>query len=297
MAYELFVDSFDTDVSAGRWTLFSGDTNPSFAVPSTGNGRHGSASGRLSGVFPYGFGSFRSQYLTSSTHLVVGAAVRRNSSSNMALVGFLSTATGGPDVRLGSNGLLQYYLGAGPVAVTTDYVVAAGAWFYLELGVVIGASGSLEIRVNGSTVVSLSGVDTRPGGSASTCNAVQLYMSGGNPIGSVDYDDFYVSYGNELKWLGDIRVDALPLTSNSTPQDWVPDSGNAWERLNAAAGNIKGANVGDESLFNVADFTAATSAIHAVQPRPAPAKRIQDLGRSLSRPSPGTPCRSAIQRR
>lgn len=263
MAYELFLESFDTDVSAERWPYFQGPY-PVITVPSAGNGRHSSASARVSGVFPYVSTGYRSQYVTPSTHVVVGAAVRRNLPTNLALLGLLSTATGGADVRLGSNGFLEYYRGSGSL-VTTDYPVADGAWYHLQLGVVVGPSGSLEIRVNGSTVVSLSGVDTRPGGSASTCNAIQLYMSGGNPVGSVDFDDLYIAYGNELKWLGDIRVDALPLTSNATPQDWIPDSGNAWERLNATAGSITGANVGDESLFNVADFTAATTAIHAVQ--------------------------------
>lgn len=264
MAYELLLDSFDTEVSAGRWVLFSGNTTPSFTIPSAGNGRHGSASGRLSGLFPYAHGSFRSNYVTPSTHVVMGAAMRRNNSANLALLGLLSTTIGGADVRLGSNGFLEYYRGSGAV-VTTGHTVAAGEWYHLQLGVVIGVSGSLEIRLNGTPVVSLTNVDTRPGGSAATCNAVQVYMSGGNPLGSIDIEDFYLSYGDELKWLGDIRVDALPLTSNATPQDWVPDSGNAWERLNAAAGNIIGSTVGAESLFNVADFTPATSAIHAVQ--------------------------------
>ena len=264
MAYELFVDSFDTGVSAERWSLFQGNITPSITIPSVGNGRHGSASGRISGMFPNGFGGFRSRYVTASTHLVVGAAVRRNLSTNLALLGFLSTATGGPDVRLGSNGLLQYYRGSGPV-VTTDFAVAHGAWYYLELGVVIGASGSLEIRVNKTPVVSVSGIDTRPAGSATTCNAAQMYMAGGNPIGSVDFEDFYIAYGDELKWLGDIRVDELPLTGNATPQDWTPDSGSAWERLNTDAGYITGTDVGDASLFDIASFTPATINIHAVQ--------------------------------
>lgn len=264
MAYELLLESFDTDVSAGRWVLHGGNNNPAITVPASANGRHGSASARITGLFPNGFASYRSQYVTPSAHIVVGAAVRNNSSANMALLGLLSTTAGGADVRLDSDGFLKYYLGTGSV-VSTGYAVAAGTWYHLQLGVVIGSSGSLEIRVNGETVVSVSGVDTRPGGSATTCNAIQIYFFGSGQTVGVDYDDLYMAYGDELKWLGDIRVDALALTANATPQDWTPDTGNAWERLNADAGTITGTDVGDESLFEIADFTPATSAIHAVQ--------------------------------
>lgn len=86
-----------------------------------------------------------------------------------------------------------------------------------------------------------------------------------NNYTTTDYDDFYLTYGNELKWLGDIRVDALALAGNSTPQDWVPDSGNAWERLNTTAGYITGTTLNQESRFTLADYTPVTTAIHGIQ--------------------------------
>jgi len=262
MAYKLFIDSFDTNVSAGRWIFYTGINN-TLTIPSANNGRHGSASARITGTSGF-FSGYRSQYVTPSTHVVIGAAVRRNNPGASAFLGLLSTAMGGADVRVSSNGFLEYYLGSGAV-VTTTFPVAHGAWYHVQIGVVIGASGSLEIRVNGSTVVSVSGVNTRPGGSASTCNAAQLYMGAGGSSDSADFDDLYFAYGDELKWLGDIRVDALALSSNSTPQDWTPDTGNAWERLNATAGYITGTTLDDESLFALADYTPQTTAIHGVQ--------------------------------
>ena len=125
MSYELFLESFDTDVSAGRWTYFQG-FYPSITVPSANNGRHSSASARISATVPYNSTGYRSQYVTPCTHVVVGAAVRCNLSSNMALIGLLSTTAGGADVRLGSSGFLEYYRGSGPV-VTTSYAGDYGA--------------------------------------------------------------------------------------------------------------------------------------------------------------------------
>lgn len=263
MAYELFLDSFDTDISASRWALFQG-VNPTITIPSSGTGRHGSASARISGTFPYAYGGFRSQYFAPSNHIVVGAAVRKNSTTNLGLIGLLSGSTGGADMRVGDNGLLQYYPGSGSVAIDTSYNIDAGVWYYLELGVVIGVGGSVEVRVNGQTIVSVTGIDTRIGG-LSTCNAIQLYFSGGNPIGSVDFEDLYVAIGNELKWLGDIRVDALALDGNASPQDWIPDSGNAWERLNQTSGNVSSNTINAESMFSVANLSFDTPAIHGVQ--------------------------------
>lgn len=261
MAYELFLDSFDTDASAGRWALAL-DLYASIAVPSTGNGRHGSSSARIGAYFPGGYGGYRAPYFTASTHITAGVAFRTNGNVVAALL-FQPNNTTGADsvlVSVDSDRLIKWRIGYGGATTSTGVVADASAWYYLECGVVVSSSGALTIKLNGNTIANITGVDTRPLGVA-TINSVGLFSY--HP--STDFDDFYVAYGDELKWLGDIRVDALALTANATPQDWTPDTGNAWERLNADAGTITGTDVGDKSLFEIADFTPATSAIHAVQ--------------------------------
>lgn len=256
MAYELFCDSFETSLSAGRWVVKE-SPNSSLTIPSSGNGRRGGASMRH--VTNSGYMYVRTQFLTPSSHVACGIALRSN--ANVSQIRFMNQNSASVTVIINLSGLLQYRVNNGAITSTTK-TIPGGAWNYLEVGAVIAASGSFTIKVNGEVIANVTGVDTRAGGSLTTVDNVELY----NNYTTTDYDDFYVTYGNELKWLGDIRVDALALTANSTPQDWTPDTGNAWERLNnASAGTITGTTLNQESRFALADYTPATTAIHGMQ--------------------------------
>lgn len=78
-------------------------------------------------------------------------------------------------------------------------------------------------------------------------------------------DDLYSIIGSDVSLLGNCRVDALALDADSTPQEWTPDTGNAWERLNQDAGSISADTVGQVSNFSVSDLTHSPSAIYGIQ--------------------------------
>lgn len=266
MAYRLFCESFDTfSFSATnayaneRWNFARSGAGGTWATSSAA-GRH--ASNGVRAAPTAGATMTAITTISASTHVVIGFWHQSPLSTGSSGILFLNTATTLITVTINAAGFITTTLGS-TTYTSTKQLPATSA--YIEVGVVIGDSGSLEVRVNGSSTgwLALSGVDTKPGADT-TVNRVRVQATGASAI-TVDFDDLYITYGDELKWLGDIRVDALALTANSTPQDWTPDTGNAWERLNATAGYITGTTLNDESLFALADYTPATTAIHGVQ--------------------------------
>lgn len=264
MAYELFCESFDTwtGSNTARWALSADVTVDS------GTGRRSTNALKISSA--NAARTADSFTFPASTHIVVGFAFRRTPATGSTIfqdIVFRNSTNTLTSLRIDTDGILRITLGSTTYASTN--AISNGAWYYVEIGVVIGNSGSFEVRVNGTSTgwINLSGVDTQPS-TITSVNNVRLSVTGSNALsnGSAWIDDFRITYGDELKWLGDIRVDALVLTGNSTPQDWTPDTGNAWERLNnTSAGYITGMTLDDESLFTLADYTPATTAIHGVQ--------------------------------
>lgn len=264
MAYELFVDSFDTwtGSNAARWVLSADVTVDS------STGRRGTNALKItSGANTRTVDTFT---FSASTHVVIGFAFFRTPGSTATLyhdIIFRNSTNTLTSLRIDADGVLRITLGG--TTYTSAKSISNSAWAYIEIGAVIGNAGSFEVRVNGSSSgwIALTGVDTQPSTITSVNNIrLSIVGSSSNTSGTTLLDDLRITYGNELKWLGDIRVDALALTADSSPQDWTPDTGNAWERLNnTTAGYITGTTLNDESLFALADYVPQTTAIHGVQ--------------------------------
>lgn len=96
---------------------------------------------------------------------------------------------------------------------------------YLEVKVTIDDSaGVFVVRVDGNTVINLSGVDTRNGG----VDGWNLIALGGSGSQVIDWDDMYVldaSGTSHNDFLGDIRVDAHYPDANGANNDSTPSTG------------------------------------------------------------------------
>lgn len=99
---------------------------------------------------------------------------------------------------------------------------------FFEFHVVVGASGTLEVRVDNAPALTLDGVNTQHS-SAGTFSAVG--------IGSSFVDDFRINdtttgpgaYPNN-SWLGDLRVIDLQAISNGSVA-WTPLTGTNWQEI------------------------------------------------------------------
>lgn len=147
-----------------------------------------------------------------------------NDASNTANVAIHVTSTGALLVTAGKNSS-STALGTSPVAI------AANGWNHIEVKVLFSTTvGTVDIRVNGSPVYSLSGVNTAP-----TTNAFcsQVVCSGNATVGtrawnSVCYDKDFVlwdtsgSFNNTF--LGPVQC-LDTLTDGDSSLTWTPNSG------------------------------------------------------------------------
>jgi len=117
----------------------------------------------------------------------------------------------------------QVYRGDGTLLGTSSPSFAFGIYDYIELKVKIhDTTGTVDLRVNNVSVLSLTGQDTRNGGTSGLINAVL--------ISSIDYgsvsrlDDFYVcdtSGSRNNDFLGDVRIQAIFPSATGNSSQWT----------------------------------------------------------------------------
>ena len=129
----------------------------------------------------------------------------------------------GLQIRLG--GEIRLTRGASTeIETSVGLGLVTGAWYYLELKVKIdNAAGEYELRINGSTVFSDTGIDTQDTGIASV-GSVTFYST----TIKTYYDDIYVldttgSINNDF--LGGVKVILLSPDGDTGDADFTPSSG------------------------------------------------------------------------
>ncbi len=165
---------------------------------------------------------------TGMQTLIAGFAFRvadRNSSESKVLE-FFDGATLGVNLRQQTTGEWSVYRGSTHLATSAGNATDLGGWAYVELRVKVDNSiGEYELRVNGLTVLSATGVDTQGGANAWT-DRFHLTVSGAN-ASPFDFDDFYLldetgAANNTFK--GSVKVQTLFPTSDVSASN-TPSTG------------------------------------------------------------------------
>ena len=148
-------------------------------------------------------------------------------------------------VRLAANndGSVSVLAGNDPFFATlgtsAPNLLSVNNYAYCEMKVLRfdSATGAVTVRINGQTVLNLTGVDTDPGASG-TYNTFYIYGAGG---GNLTYhDDTYllnlvdsgVSGQPNNDFIGAIRNYAQVPTANASPLDWTPKAGTNFSEVN-----------------------------------------------------------------
>jgi len=156
--------------------------------------------------------------------------------------------------------------------LVTGFVPPLTLWFYLECRVTIGNPGSVELKVNGTSMGSASGVQTQQSGNA-TANkiAVSAYnnYSGGVQAGAWSCDDLYVVDPNDatgsVDYLGEVRVQTKYPDADGFQTDFFRSTGPT------NSGNVNTAvvdysenghfnysgTVGAKDLYSIGNFTVS----------------------------------------
>jgi len=168
----------------------------------------------------------RSVNLTTNATVVLGAAVQFTTIPTAAdFIMLFDDATQGMTVRITTGGELEVRRGVTQLAITSGLGLVAATWYYVEFKVTCNATtGSYELRVDGSAVLSGSGVNTKAG-SHDYHNCFQLYCA----TGSIPtFDDLYFldSTGSQNNdFLGNCRVEAIFPDADGGTTQWTPSSG------------------------------------------------------------------------
>jgi hypothetical protein len=146
-------------------------------------------------------------------------------------------------------------------------------WQYLEFSAVANNStGTVELKVDGSTVISASGIDTVNGGNE---NYARLYLMYGYNPHVMGFDDVYVcdsSGGSPYNtYLGNVRVlELLPDASGDSTQ-WTPNTGTNWDANNdsnrddADTTYVSSSTAGNTDLYNLQTIDSSASTIYALK--------------------------------
>jgi hypothetical protein len=229
-----FIDSFDHYVTADmteKWTA-----NDFCAINAT-NGRRGTGCMRHSS-----FGSFLTLTLDNQAIWVVGVALRITAlpASGVAIIQWRDSTTVQADLRIEPTGLLTMYRGGigGTLLGTSTAVVTVGIYNYFEFSVRVHQTlGEAHARLNGTTVLSLTNINTQQSANAYAQNVRlgNIVVNQNSAMGTQDYDDVYICDGTGSTptntFLGDCRVDVLLPSADGSNSAWTPSTGTTHSTL------------------------------------------------------------------
>lgn len=255
---------------ARRWTEVSFPTN---GVSSTA-GRFGGY-----GVAARDAAAFWRMVLTDQATRITGFAFTPNTMpSNGAIFGLWDGATLQVWINIDSTGHLVAYRGTGTSNVlgTAAGALTTGINRYIEIRATIhNTAGALEVRVDGTAVISVSGVNTRA--SSNNSSNVARYgwqNSGVNAHDNANYSDLYLlngSGGVDDDFWGDTRIYAPGVTGAGATTQWTPSAGSNYQCVDERPANddtdyVADSTVGHIDTYAIADLSLPVgTTVRAVQ--------------------------------
>lgn len=219
----LFTEGFETDSNPNvKWS------GGSLGAPQTAWGRNGTY-----GWWGWDGGRRAWKDIAPKQTLIAGIAAQLKNPTQADDVPLLSFMDGGSaqvDLRYNSSGALRVVRGNG-AAVLNSYTVPGGhsaTWKYVEFKATIhGSTGSYEVRLNGATVMSGTGVVTQHTGNA-YANRFHVGTYDNNYYDRY-HDDIYLcddqgTHNNDF--LGDVQIRAYYPNGNGNSSQWDGSDGN-----------------------------------------------------------------------
>ena len=189
---------------------------------------------------------------------------------NHAILSLLTAAGGAvATISTDASGRIAVSGTAGVVATGTT-VTLLNTWYYVELKLIVGTSGSCELHLNGVPGEILSTV-----GNFGTTNIGRVSMSEpGNNLSDLFLDDLYVQdltgSAPNNDFLGDVVVETLFPSSDGTHLDWTPvPSGTHFNKVNETVPDgdstyVSDLTPGDMDTYNVNPLAAVSGTVYGV---------------------------------
>ena len=283
----LFMDSFDHYVTADllkKWSSQTINSGSTIVIHPTA-GRRGSQGLRM--VTPiYGFAphNVSKNIASSSTTGICGFSFVTATSPVTTTRGFASLkAVSGGQITLGltTTMLVGIWRGDSPTGTLlgmSSAAISTGVPTYIEVKVTWhGSAGTLDLWFNGSSVLSLTGVNIVSPQAFTSVIFGQVSGSLTNDlVHTWDYDDVYIADGaGAAPWndaLGDVRVDARRPTAPGVSSQWTPSTGANWECVDDV--------LADDADYNLAVAPGPKVDLYTVQDVGAPILGVQPVWRA-----------------
>lgn len=261
------VDDSSPDYTMLKWdTAFSTQTN--YVMYGATYGSDGDWGMRL-GIYD---SAYLGKLLTSNkSEIVVGCRVKvATLHSSYQFLWLIDGTSIQIEVRAMADGSIGVYRSTSILIAQSDPgILANNTWFYFEIKVLFSQTvGTVDVRINGTTVISETGLDT-----CSTANEsiseVRIYSN----KSSTYFDDLYIcdTNGTECNdFLGDIKITTLYPTSDGNSSDFTCSSGSDHYamvdelQLTADTDHNESSTVGHKDLYGMTTF-GGTGTIRAVQ--------------------------------
>lgn len=218
--------------------------------------------------------SYKSIYFSvagSPSTLIVGKACKFSGTSTYNSFVFREGITKHVVVTVNSTlGKILVYRDSNLLGQTADGVLASGSWVYLEVKAVIhDSSGSVVVRKDGAEVLSVTGVDTRNGGTGVITNFGFYNDNATEEL----VDDLYIadttgSVNNNF--LGDVRVVTLRPDGAGDSTQFTPSAGANWQcvdddQVDSDTTYVESDTPGHKDLYTLGALGVTPSNIFGVQ--------------------------------
>ena len=201
--------------------------------------------------------------------VVIGMCLKPGATTTSSGSKFLQLALGSTtqgNLKILPSGYVTYYRSEGNTLGTTSEPLAMGTWTYVELKVFIANSiGTVDIHFNGTSVLSLSGVDTMPSSDSRLSN-VQIW-----PVRLFSWDNIYINDddGGAPSMLGPMVIEQLLPTGDDT-HNWTQSTGSTGYEVvdNPEIEDttyVSDTTVNTVELWSYADLSTIDDTIIAVQ--------------------------------
>lgn len=261
----LFIDGFDHYATADglkKWNAFG--TGVSIASSS---GRRGGGALNLNGSTRFVDKTLAATYST----LIAGFAMDVLGGNGGAFLKLLDGSTVHVSLVLTATNAIAAYRGdvATLLGTSANAVVPASGYCYVEAKVLISDTvGTVDVKVNGVSVLSLSSQDTRNAGNASVTGFRLIGESAGS-----NFDDLYVcdtSGSTNNGFLGDCRIDTIYPNGAGNYTQFTPSTGSNYTCVDETAPNttdyVDGSTVGDRDSYAMGNLSAlASQTVYGVQ--------------------------------
>jgi len=165
-----------------------------------------------------------------------------------------------------NDGSLAFYRNTVLLEQSAPRVLRGNSWHRIEVMYFCDNAGSYEVRVNGDTVLSASGVDTDNNGSGE-CDTI-VFRAG---FYSSLLGDIYLADDTAGQdFMGELKVETLRPSADTAQADWTPSTGGdnyamVDNEYSDDTTYVEGALTGDKDLYDFGNLVNIDSGIVAIQ--------------------------------